>query len=202
MSIASEHQRLKPVLDLVKRLDILNNPDPQAIFEPGPAGFSIQATRDNHPEGEEWVSMASRMDKGGFTKPCAYIGDVRWGWEGDQITHLLLETNPYILQNAGVDAKKIRNRPKDVVWAKRKVRSLFKQAGVKCPKIVTWRRAGKLIVIPGVGTFANCPVCRTQVRVVDGNIIGQHSQSVLASDASHMDTIPPCSGSGISIEEN
>ncbi len=31
MSYHSEHQRMKPVLDLARKLDIATNPDPQAI---------------------------------------------------------------------------------------------------------------------------------------------------------------------------
>ncbi len=33
MSYYSEHQRMKPVLDLARQLDIATNPPPSAVFE-------------------------------------------------------------------------------------------------------------------------------------------------------------------------
>ena len=35
MTMQSEHQKMKPVLDLVRKLDIATNPHPAAIFEAG-----------------------------------------------------------------------------------------------------------------------------------------------------------------------
>ena len=39
MSHHSEHQKMKPVLDLARKLDIATNPHPAAIFEVGSGGF-------------------------------------------------------------------------------------------------------------------------------------------------------------------
>ena len=44
MSHHSEHQKMKPVLDLARKLDIATNPDPAAIFEAGSGGFQVWCT--------------------------------------------------------------------------------------------------------------------------------------------------------------
>ena len=129
MSYSSEHRRFKPVLDLAHQLDIATNPEPGAIFEAGTAGFQIWATPDNHPKGWEGIVMTA----GAFSKPCEYVASVSWGWEGETISHLLLSTDAYALERKG--SKRTHNRPADLAWAKRKVRWLFKRAGVKCPEI-------------------------------------------------------------------
>lgn len=127
MSYSSEHRRMKPVLDLARRLDIAANPEPEAIFEAGTAGFQLWATPADHPKG--WDGMV--MTAGAFSKPCEYVASVGWGWEGETITHLLLSTDAYALGRN----KHTHNRPADLAWAKRKIRWLFKQSGVTCPEI-------------------------------------------------------------------
>lgn len=129
MSYSNEHRRLKPILDLARRLDIATNPEPEAIFEAGTAGFQIWATPADCPKDWEGIVMTA----GAFSKPCEYVASVNWGWEGETITHLLLSTDAYALERKG--HKRIHNRPADLTWAKRKVRWLFKQAGVKSPEI-------------------------------------------------------------------
>ena len=131
MSYTHEHRRLKPILDLARRLDIATNPEPEAIFEAGTAGFQIWAIPTDHPEGWEGIVMTASA----FSKPCEYVASVSWGWEGETITHLLLSTDAYALERK--DIKRIHNRSADLAWAKRKVRWLFKRAGVKCPPIQT-----------------------------------------------------------------
>jgi hypothetical protein len=93
MSYQSEHKRLKPVLDLARRLDIATNPDPTALFEAGNAGFQVWCTPDDHPKGWEGVEMIA----GTFSKPCEYLGSVHWKWEGEQITALEISTTAYAL---------------------------------------------------------------------------------------------------------
>lgn len=127
MSYSSEHRRMQPVLDLARRLDIATNPEPQAIFEAGTAGFQIWCTPADHPKG--WDSVV--MTAGAFAKPCEYVASVGWGWEGETITHLLLSTDAYALGQS----KRNHNRPADLAWAKRKIRWLFKQSGVTGPEI-------------------------------------------------------------------
>ncbi|MEW5869089.1 MAG: hypothetical protein AB1894_07435 [Chloroflexota bacterium] len=127
MSYSNEHRRMKPVLDLARRLDIAVNPEPEAIFEAGTAGFQIWCTPADHPKG--WDSVV--MTAGAFSKPCEYVASVSWGWEGENITHLLLSTDAYALGRS----KRNHNRPADLAWAKRKIRRLFKQVGVTCPEI-------------------------------------------------------------------
>ena len=118
MSYRSEHKRMKPVLAKARQLDIATNPAPEAIFEAGSGGFQIWCTPDDHPQGWQGV----RMDAGGFSKPCAYVASVLWGWEEEHITHLLLSTDAHALGK--------HNRPADMRWAKKKIRHLFKLAGV------------------------------------------------------------------------
>ena len=43
MSYYSEHQRMRPVLDLARQLDIGTNPHPRAIFESAMAVFKFGA---------------------------------------------------------------------------------------------------------------------------------------------------------------
>jgi hypothetical protein len=136
MSYTTEHQRMKPVLELARKLDIATNPAPEALFEAGSGGFQIWATPDDHPKGWEDVSMTM----GAFAKPCAFVASVWWGWESDPelapaITHLCLETDADDLRAVKQHPPRVRNRPQDIAWAKRKIRSLFQQAGVSCPPI-------------------------------------------------------------------
>ncbi len=81
MSYTTEHKRMKPVLDLARKLDIATNPAPEALFEAGSGGFQIWATPDDHPKGWDGVPM----DMGAFAKPCAFVASVWWGWEGETI---------------------------------------------------------------------------------------------------------------------
>lgn len=131
MTYSTEHNRMKPVLDLARQYDVATNPAPEALFEAGSAGFQIWCMPDDHPKGWENVCM----DAGAFAKPCSFVASVMWGWEGETITHLCLETDAYDLRSIADRLSKIRNRPDDVSWAKRKIRWLFEQAGVPCPPI-------------------------------------------------------------------
>jgi len=63
---------MQPVLDLARRLDIATNPEPQAIFEAGTAGFQIWCTPADHPKGWEGVVMTA----GAFSKPCEYVASI------------------------------------------------------------------------------------------------------------------------------
>lgn len=138
MTITSEHRRMKPVLDLARKLDIATNPDPTAIFEPLSAGFHVWCTPDDKPRGWEHVTLCA----GAFIKPCGFVADVFWGWddETDTITHLELETDAYDLGRATRLPKNVHNRPADIAWAKKKIRWLFKKAGVECPPVKVEKR--------------------------------------------------------------
>lgn len=123
MTYESEHRRMRPVLGLARQLDIATNPAPEAIFEPGIAGFQIWCIPADHPKGWENIAMTT----GAFSKPCEYVASVGWGWEDEIITHLILTTDAYALgQNLHS-----HNRPDDLAWAKRKIGWLFKRANVK-----------------------------------------------------------------------
>ena len=142
MSYHSEHQRMKPVLDLARQLDIANNPDHQAIFEAGNGGFQVWCIPQDHPEG--WSGIT--MNPGAFSKPCEYVGSVIWKWEEESIVGLEIETTAYALADqmpeeycnltdipAGFNCRTIFNRDADIAWLKEKVEWLFAEAGVSLP---------------------------------------------------------------------
>jgi len=141
VSYSREHTRMGPVLELARRLDIAANPDPEAIFEAGSAGFQVWCTPDDHPEG--WGGIA--MDAGAFSKPCEFVGGVFWAWRGEQVIGLRVETTAYALADQRPEAytgmrlrpgdprRSITNRTEDLEWLKAKVRWLFEQAGVTLP---------------------------------------------------------------------
>jgi hypothetical protein len=131
--------RLKPVLDLARRLDIATNPDLLAIFEAGSAGFQVWCTPQDHPKSWEDIQMVP----GAFSKPCEYVGSVHWKWEGEQIVALEIETSAYALTDQkpneycdlndiprGEKRRTIFNRDDDIEWLKDKVAWLFEQAGI------------------------------------------------------------------------
>ena len=142
MSYQSEHQRMKPVLDLARRLDIATNPSPQAIFEAGNGGFQVWCTPHDRPQG--WSGIA--LNAGAFSKPCEYVGSVLWKWEDEKIAALEIETTAYALAdqkpgeythstNLALNDRRrtIFNRDADIAWLKEKVAWLFAEAGVPLP---------------------------------------------------------------------
>ncbi|MFZ5903193.1 MAG: hypothetical protein ACOYZ8_06560 [Chloroflexota bacterium] len=142
MSHYSEHQHIKPVLDLARKLDIATNPGLNAIFEAGNGGFQVWCTPWDHPAG--WSGIV--MIPGAFSKPCEYVGSVHWKWADETIVALEIETTAYALadqkpeeycslQNAPVDSRRrtIFNRDADIEWLKEKVAWLFTEAGVPLP---------------------------------------------------------------------
>ncbi len=143
MSYQSEHQRMKPVLDFARQLDIATNPKPEAIFEAGNGGFQLWCTPEDHPEGWDDITM----NAGAFSKPCEYVGSVLWKWDDDQIVALEIETSAYALADQrpgefcnltdipqGFHRRTIFNRKADLEWLKEKVTWLFSRAGVPLPK--------------------------------------------------------------------
>lgn len=132
MSYATEHQKMKPVLDKAREFDIAINPAPEALFDAGNAGFQIWCTPEDHPEG--WQNIP--MDAGAFSKPCEYVASVQWGWESETITHLLLSTDAFAWSEFQDRSQYTgHNRPEDLAWAKEKIRWLFVQAEVPVPPI-------------------------------------------------------------------
>jgi hypothetical protein len=139
MSFHSEHIRLKPVLDLARQFDIATNPQPTAIFEAGSAGFQVWCTPQDHPKGWDGIKMIS----GTFSKPCEYVGNAHWKWEGEKIMGLGIETSAYALAEQkpdefcdlseipqGEKRRTIFNREADIEWLKEKITWLFEKAGV------------------------------------------------------------------------
>lgn len=144
MSYVTEHQRMKPVLDLARKLDIATNPDLNAIFETGNSGFQVWCTPWDHPNG--WSGIA--MHAGAFSKPCEFVGSVHWKWEEEKIVALEIETTAYALADqkpeeycnlheipAGFERRTIFNRDADIAWLKEKIEWLFAEAGVSLPPI-------------------------------------------------------------------
>ena len=142
MSHYSEHQRMKPVLDLARRLDIATNPSPQAIFEAGNGGFQVWCTPQDRPPG--WSGIV--MDSGAFSKPCEYVGSVLWKWDDHKIIAIQIDTTAYALADQkpeeycnlvdipeGFGRRTIFNRDEDIEWIKEKVAWLFAMARVPLP---------------------------------------------------------------------
>lgn len=142
MSHHSEHQKMKPVLDLARKLDIATNPHSAAIFEAGSGGFQVWCIPQDHPKG--WDGIV--MNPGAFSKPCEYVGSVHWKWEEDIIVGLEIETSAYALAEQKPDEfcnltdiprdfqrRTIFNRDADIEWLKEKITWLFGEAGVSVP---------------------------------------------------------------------
>ena len=137
------HEYMRPVLAMARKFDIADNPDPNAIFEAGSGGFQIWCTPADYPKG--WRVVAPHMTMGSFSKPCAYVGSVHWGWNEDvtEITHILFSTAAYELRAYDIkhqndEASRERlfkqsyyNRDEDINWAREKIKWLFEQAQVK-----------------------------------------------------------------------
>lgn len=139
MSHYSEHQRMKPVLDLARELDIATNTHPAAIFEAGSGGFQVWATPFDRPSGWSGIEMQS----GAFSKPCEYVGSVYWKWDEDRIVALEIETSAYALADQkpnefsqgmnlslNDNRRTIFNRDADIEWLQEKITWLFSEAGV------------------------------------------------------------------------
>lgn len=134
MSYYTENQKMKPVLDKARELDIATNPTSEALFDAGQAGFQIWCTPDDHPAGWENIPMTP----GAFSKPCEYVASVHWGWEGETITYLVLSTEAFALSELRDRTWYTgHNRPEDLAWAKQKIHWLFAQAEVPLLPIKT-----------------------------------------------------------------
>jgi hypothetical protein len=140
MPYYSEHQRMKPVLDLARKLDIASNPSSQALFEAGNGGFQVWCIPQDHPRG--WSEIP--MHPGSFSKPCQYIGSVHWKWDKEKIVGLELETTAFALADhrpREYNRENITNREDDIEWLKEKVSWLFAEAGVPLPQFHVTSRA-------------------------------------------------------------
>lgn len=141
MSYTTEHRRMAPILEKAHQLDIASNPAPEALFEALLAGFNLWCTPEDHPQGWDGIPLIA----GAFAKPCGFVGTVTWKWESERIVAISLETDAYDLADQRPEKYGrtisnsracIYNRPDDLLWAERKIRRLFEQAGFSCPPIV------------------------------------------------------------------
>lgn len=135
----TQQQIYAPVLEMARKFDIAKNPDPDAIFECGSAGFQIWVTKDHHPDDPGgWNKIADKFTTVAFSKPCAYIASVCWRWgEGRMYENLIvsleLTTTAYELNRrlpSEFSKSQIGNRLPDIEFAMERTRWLFQQAGV------------------------------------------------------------------------
>ncbi len=84
-------------------------------------GGNLWCTPDDHPRGWEEI----RLIAGTFAKPCRFVGTVTWGWEGERIAFLSLETDAYDLadqrpeqygRTTSNSRAYIHDRPDDLLW--------------------------------------------------------------------------------------
>lgn len=136
MSTYDEHKKMRPVLELVRSLDISSSPAPDALYDPLGTGFNIWCTPNDHPRGEEWDNQ-ELYTTGAYAQKCSFVGTAMWGWTDEKITHIELETTAYELRDIDVSLsyKDITNRPNDIEWAIEKIQEVFSRAGVECPPI-------------------------------------------------------------------
>ncbi len=140
--------QIQQVVRTASLLDIANNPAPEAIFDPLSLGFNIWCTPDDHPGGD-WLKVVRYMDRGVFTKPCAFAATVfvKWDDEVENIIAMSLSTDAYALSDhlpalyissarKHDSRRSIHNRPDDIAWARKKTAWIFAQAGVPCPAII------------------------------------------------------------------
>lgn len=141
--------QLSQMIEVVRSFDIVNNPAPEAIFDPLIQGFNIWCTPDDHPGGD-WSKIIQHMIAAAYTKPCEYVACVfaKWNDEVSDITHFSLSTDAYALQDhlpteytsykrmIAKGYKSICNRPDDIAWAIEKARWVFTRARLSCPPII------------------------------------------------------------------
>lgn len=111
ISYASEHMRMKPVIDQVRRLSAFSA-DPAGLYEFISAGFNLYCTPDDHPDGERDFAQAE-----GQGKPISLVARVNWHFEDEKITGLDIR-----MESLGESA-----------WAIKKIRELFEMTEVPIP---------------------------------------------------------------------
>jgi len=128
--------QLSRLASYVRSMDIGNNKDPQALFDPLQQGFNIWCTPTDHPGGD-WQKVTGTMIAAAFTKPCEFVGTAFWNIHKDVIE---LTTDAYALRDhlrkEYMDPAAIHNRDEDTAWCIAKIQWVFEQAGIPCPEIV------------------------------------------------------------------
>jgi hypothetical protein len=132
---AMGHASVSPLVEAAIIYDIATNNDPRALFEAGPGGLQLWCTEADNPGGL-WTRI--EMKKGIYTKPCAFIGAVRWqgGAGRSEEVKLVMTTIAYALcEKELVAMESIHNRADDVDWARRKMEWLWKASGSAGPML-------------------------------------------------------------------
>lgn len=129
------HYELHKFLDFILSMDIAHNADPRAIFDPLMAGFNLWATPQFHPDDPLWIEVLPFMDRGAWTKPCAYVGTVYYM---HQSKVLEFSTDAYLLQDRRLlrGWKAIHNRTVDVTWTRSITHQVFERLGLDCPEMI------------------------------------------------------------------
>ena len=124
------HARVSPLVEAAIYYGIATNDDPRALFEAGPGGLQLWCTEEDNPGGS-WMHV--KMERGIYTKPCAFIGAVRWQggrFEAASEVTLVLTTIAYALCDKGLVAmESIHNRAEDITWARHKTAWLWEVSG-------------------------------------------------------------------------
>jgi len=124
---------IRKMINFAVSMSIATNPAPEAIFDPLAMGVNIWATPDDHPKSEDWEKVKDKMDKGAYTKKCAFVGTV-WYNKFDDV--LEINTSSYILKDhLGFSYKQVVNIPADLKWCEEKMQWFFEQIGIPCPAI-------------------------------------------------------------------
>lgn len=95
------------------------------LVEPGPSGFQVWCTAHDHPDG--WSKFQLRCNRI-FQQNCYPVGQCVWVW-GIDIPAVYIST--YGNHQVGTSP----NRQEDLAWVEAKVRALFDDAGIPCPRI-------------------------------------------------------------------
>ena len=143
------HSCVSALVEAAIVYDIASNKDPRALFEAGPGGLQLWCTEADNPGGL-WSRV--EMKKGIYTKPCAFLGAVRWQGsasgrsvdadvDGNRGTRawpvtLVLTTIAYALCDKHLVAMEaIHNRAEDVAWARRKMGWLWEASDATGPML-------------------------------------------------------------------
>jgi hypothetical protein len=127
MVATEERTETKQILEKANELDIRDNLDPMAIYEPGKYGFMVWCIPEDHPKGWDMESFDDRT----YPRRAAFVASIRWRCETGLLTGLEITTYVTPPNHKG---NYLVNRPEDINWTKEKVRWLFEQAGVPLPE--------------------------------------------------------------------
>lgn len=95
------------------------------LIEPGPSGFQIWCTTQDHPKGWDGFQFCHNDM---FAQDCHPVGQCVWMW-GVDIPAVYISTYGHDQLGTGPD------QPEDLAWLQAKVSALFEAADIPCPPI-------------------------------------------------------------------